>query len=309
MSTVVLPFSEGARAVAAASSRPESKVTVSKSPKGHAGPLLVAVITVAALCLGWQQRDAGYISSEHGAGYALGIIGGVMMALLLLYPLRKKQVALFRWGPVRYWFAMHMLFGIAGPVIILFHSNFRLGAVNSNVALFSMLLVAASGLVGRYFYTRIYYGLDGVRTTLGQLQERVTAEKGGFAKLFRAIPEAATAMTTLEAWLLRKRSWPVQLFTLPLAAIRCWYVRRRLTRLVHRKLVRHARRSEWSAERLARAQGVSARFIAGYVETMRRVAEIGIYERLFSWWHILHFPLFLMMLLAGVVHVVAVHMY
>ncbi len=59
---------------------------------------------------------------------------------------------------------------MVGPVLILFHANFSLGATNSNVALFSMLLVAGSGVVGRYIYTRLHARLEGHEDTLEQLK-------------------------------------------------------------------------------------------------------------------------------------------
>jgi hypothetical protein len=273
------------------------------------GAALFAVATMVMMYLGWQWRDAGYLTAERGLGYTLGIVGGVLMTLLLLYPLRKKQVKLFRWGPIRYWFRLHMLFGVLGPLTILFHSNFKLGAINSNVALISMLLVAGSGLIGRYIYTRIHYGLYGAHVTLSGLQERIAAAKGGFANLFRSVPEAAETLARLESWLLRERSGLVRSLTFPWVVLRCWYARRRIIRLMHRKLVRHGSKSDWSQEKTQRAQRVAARFVAGYIDNLRRVAEIGTYERMFAWWHILHLPLFLMMLLAGIVHVIAVHMY
>ena len=55
-------------------------------------------------------------------------------------------------------------------ILILFHANFSLGATNSNVALFSMLLVAGSGVVGRYIYTRLHARLEGHEDTLEQLK-------------------------------------------------------------------------------------------------------------------------------------------
>jgi len=47
----------------------------------------------------------------------------------------------------------------------------------------------------------------------------------------------------------------------------------------------------------------------GDFDAVRRVAELATYERLFSLWHLLHLPLFFMLLVAGVVHIVAVHVY
>ena len=46
-----------------------------------------------------------------------------------------------------------------------------------------------------------------------------------------------------------------------------------------------------------------------YLRTMRKVAELSSYEKLFSLWHILHLPLFFMLLVSGIVHVFAVHLY
>ena len=127
------------------------------------------LVIVLILFSGWQGRSQGYLTPEQGPGYALGIIGGLLMLLLLLYPLRKHM----RWtrllGPVRHWFRAHMLMGVIGPVCILYHCNFRLGSMNGNIALFSMLLVALSGLTGRYFYTRIHYGLYGQKADLALL--------------------------------------------------------------------------------------------------------------------------------------------
>ena len=41
----------------------------------------------------------------------------------------------------------------------------------------------------------------------------------------------------------------------------------------------------------------------------RRVAEFQGFERLFSLWHAVHLPLMFIMIVAGIVHVIAVHVY
>ena len=46
-----------------------------------------------------------------------------------------------------------------------------------------------------------------------------------------------------------------------------------------------------------------------HLGTVRKIAGFSFYERLFSLWHVLHLPLFIMLLVSGVVHVYAVHMY
>ena len=61
---------------------------------------------------GWRYADLNLIEAGYGLGYVLGIAGTTLMALLLLYPLRKRVKSFRRLGPVRYWFRTHMVFGI-----------------------------------------------------------------------------------------------------------------------------------------------------------------------------------------------------
>jgi hypothetical protein len=49
--------------------------------------------------------------------------------------------------------------------------------------------------------------------------------------------------------------------------------------------------------------------IRHYVRAVQQVAQFGAYERLFSWWHMLHVPFLYMLVLSAIAHVVAVHMY
>ena len=64
------------------------------------------------------------------------------MLLLLIYPLRKRfqHSSIFIFS-TKNWFKLHMVLGVFGPLLILYHSNFSLGSTNSNVALGSMLLM------------------------------------------------------------------------------------------------------------------------------------------------------------------------
>ena len=52
------------------------------------------------------------------------------------------------------WFNAHIFLGLYGPVLILYHCGYSLGAFNSNIALWSMITVAISGVIGRFLYNR-----------------------------------------------------------------------------------------------------------------------------------------------------------
>ena len=96
-----------------------------------------SLLVVALLYVGWNFPTERYITPKRGMGYALGIIGGSLMLVLLLYSLRKRYTWLRFLGPTPSWFRFHMVLGVLGPLCILYHSNFTTGATNSNVALFA----------------------------------------------------------------------------------------------------------------------------------------------------------------------------
>ena len=49
--------------------------------------------------------------------------------------------------------------------------------------------------------------------------------------------------------------------------------------------------------------------VLGRVRSLRSICSLGINEILFSYWHILHYPLFLLLVISGITHVVVVHFY
>lgn len=269
------------------------------------GFLAAALLIVA----GFKLPLSRWLSPEHGAGYILGIVGGSAMLLLLYYPLRKRFPSLAVTGSVKTWFQIHMVLGIAGPLCILYHSQFSLGAANSNAALFAMLIVSASGIVGRYFYARIHCGLYGHRTNLGELQLAAVELRDKIAGA-QFVPELLTELDAAEKRIIERKKTYLRVLLRPITVgVRTWYERLRLTRRATHELRATAARSRVVAERHEHFERAVRRYIARRLNATRQVVEFESYERLFSLWHVLHLPLFFMLLIAGVVHVVAVHVY
>jgi hypothetical protein len=298
--------------VAAPPSRPTPS-TAAESPAGTSSFITPARIgfAIAALLLlfGYRLPLDRWLSPERGLGYVLGIIGGSAMLLLLVYPARKRFLWLGSFGSVKRWFQIHMVLGVAGPLFILYHANFSLGATNSNAALFAMVIVSASGIVGRYFYARIHCGLYGHRTNLTELQASAQSlrEKVAGASF---VPDLLTALDVAERRLIERSKAPIRVLFRPLTVTaRMWLERRRLTRSAVAELRATAARSRVVAERHAHFERAVRKYIARRLQATRQVVEFEAYERLFSLWHVLHLPLFFILLIAGVVHVVAVHVY
>ncbi len=280
-------------------------------------PLLSRLPTVlsfgallTALVWGWETNLEDYVTAESGAGYALGIIGGVLMLLLLLYPLRKRIRWMRRLGPQRAWFRMHMLFGLLGPLAILYHCNFHLGSLNSNIALFCMLLVAGSGLVGRYFYAKIHYGLYGSVTTLKDLKQDREFSRDQLEDILAHAPALRQRLLDYEATALSKPRGILQGILRVLSiGLRTHWLHAQALSSIRRTLKQTARAEQWGRAEYRRRHREARRFLAAWLGAIRRVVELGLYERLFALWHVLHLPLFFMMIITAVFHVIAVHMF
>jgi hypothetical protein len=163
----------------------------------RAGLVTTLGFTLFALLLlymGWLNHTQAVWTAESGWGYWFGIVGGSLMLLLLLYPMRKRLNFMSKWLTVKFWFRLHMVFGVMGPVLIMMHSSYHIGSLNGQVALYSMLIVAVSVLFGRYFYTRIHYGLYGKKATFASLHTDSELLKKKLGRLFELQPKAYELM-------------------------------------------------------------------------------------------------------------------
>jgi hypothetical protein len=279
-------------------------------PLGGAA-LIGYAIAALAISIGWAiTRGRELVDPLDGVGYWLGVAGASLMATLLLYPLRKR----FRWmrvlGPTKHWFRLHMIFGVAGPVLILYHCNFSFGSVNDTVALTCTLLVACSGLVGRYLYMKIHVDLDGHRATLRELSDRARITATQRSEIRALVPDLLERITAYDELVLAPHEGALATLALPLElAIATRWRAFALRRFARGTLRNQARKSAVIAAQRRRLETATGRFIDDHLRHVRRVAELRSYERLFSLWHVFHLPFFYMLVVAALIHVLAVHMY
>lgn len=268
----------------------------------------MAVATV--LFVAWQARDEGHITAETGVGYWLGIAGATMMGLLFLYPLRKRVRFLHGIGRVAGWFRLHMIFGVIGPALIVLHSNFKLGSLNSMLALLTMLTVVASGIVGRFLYGRIHKGLYGSQLRLQDVVDDLAVIEERIGARFAQDDRLAGGLRALAAPLserpgtLRGAIWQ--------AAATSYRVRRDAPELRReaRMLSNRISRDSGLTRREIRARSKTVdRHLAVYVAAVRKASRLALFERLFALWHVFHLPLFILLALTTVIHIVAVHLY
>lgn len=270
------------------------------------GAVALRVVVVGILLGAWAVREQDLYTPASDLGYWLGVAGGSLMLVLLVYPLRKRFRALAVLGPLKHWFRFHLVAGIAGPLIVLFHSTFHVGSFNAAIALASMLLVVASGIVGRYIYRKIHNGLYGSRATAAELQRALAAEMAALQPLLAELPLVEREIAQFTAFAAREPAGRWQRARLFLAM---GWRRRQAVRRVNRALRQCERQSGALAAAIHDRLQDLGRTVASTLAAAQRAAQFSAYEKLFALWHVVHIPFLCMLVVTAIVHVVAVHAY
>jgi len=265
-------------------------------------------------------------------GQGLGIIGTLMIASgVLLYALRKRVPWLSRVGKLRDWLSFHIFLCLLGPFLVLLHTTFKFGGLVA-IAFWSMTLVVASGVVGRWVYVWIPKTINGRFLSREELRERmwellgeverdgvITAEQlaslrevtgvRGPAARARANGEIAASRPGYPSGAgstgsagspqrseRRRRSRS----RLGVAGALLMALRHRLGRRKARKRL-HASLAELGVPPSARPRLVSR--LEEQTRIQNHLQLLDPFQRAFRYWHAFHLPLAVVMVLVLVVHV------
>jgi len=274
-------------------------------PRAIAAAALLA-IAAGAIVVAWRQP----YTAGSDLGYGLGLAGGLLMLGLLTYPLRKHFKPLRRAGPMKPWFQAHMVLGVLGPVLVIFHTGFRFSSMNAIVAFACMVVVAGSGFIGRYAYRRIHHGLYGRRASLAELDGALESSERGLASLLRAAPAARERLERFRAAAFEPgvgtAGRVIRFLTL---GARARSLARRLDADIVEALREHGPKRDWDAREQARRARRGSLLVRNYLRAVQSSAQFTAFERIFSWWHVLHIPLVYLLVASACYHVLAVHMY
>ncbi len=265
-------------------------------------------VVIVITALAWFVATAKPYTAGDNIGYNLGLVGGIMMLLLLIYSLRKRAGFMKHAGPVRRYFAFHMFLGVAGPILVLFHSTFKIGSMNSRIALYSMLLVAGSGLVGRFVYRHIHQGLYGRQTTLAEAEQQLSESAESVQSVLSLAPGIEEKLEDFRSYSVQKlqgafaRSW--RFMTMRMRGLR---LARTARKEVWQALEQIGRKENWPQHEIAAQKKLASEKIFGYVEAVCSAARYQTWVRLFALWHVVHVPFLYLLIITGIVHVIAVN--
>ena len=230
----------------------------------------------------WDWKPGGRV------GHALGVGGSTLMVLMLGYSLRKRAGALRRLGPMSRWLDVHMLFGIVGPLLVVLHSSFKVQGLVA-LSFWSMIIVAASGVFGRYLYLQIPRTRAGEEMNLAALERVDAALSERLRREFRLSDDTIAQLERLAS------GAPVK-----------GGLSRTLLRILTDDLTRGRRLRAFAAA--CRGVPVSVRreferVLRAKAEARRRILLWSRLHDLFHYWHVAHKPFAVVMYVFMLLHV------
>jgi hypothetical protein len=206
------------------------------------------------------------------------------------YTARKRLRFLAKAGALSYWLQVHIFLCTLGPFLVLLHTTFKFGGVVS-IAFWSMAIVVASGIFGRYVYVRIPKTINGRFLTMDAVADKVRDLTRDIAVGTGLKLEEIETFLDTGAAIPR----PAGLAGALALAVREDFQQRKDVRGLRRFL--HAR-------------GVPVDLrgpVLTLVDEQRRLRRQALllhpFQRLFRYWHVIHLPLAIVMFVILAVHV------
>ncbi len=229
-------------------------------------------------------RPAGLV------GLATGFLGTGLMMVLLVYSVRKWLPFTGFMGAPPWWMRFHMVCGLLGPYFIIVHDGFRLPTGIVAMGFWLMLLVAVSGMFGRYLFGYIPTTAAGHRASLA---EQAMAMKELTARLVSETQDATDRDSVQAAVRLARGTFPEprNLGELALLDVET----RRRGEVVKALL--------WRAGLPAAIRQRAIVTLTKQLKTQRSIAGLTIAQRYSKYWQLFHQPLAFAMYAIIAVHI------
>jgi hypothetical protein len=237
-------------------------------------------------------KPSGYV------GQSAGLLTFALFLFLYLYPLRKRIRRLDFLGKLNRWLDVHIVAGLVVPAMGAVHAAWRFQGI-IGWGYFSMVMVAASGVVGKYLYVHIPRSRTGLALSLEEIDSRR-----------RQLLEQIVAMTGLEEREVEdalriqvQGSASSGIVASLMALVLSDFTRRRIVWRLKRKL----RERNVAGRTLdAKALRQIARLARREVAMTQQLRLLGATQRLFRYWHVFHRPFSITAFVAVTIHVVLV---
>ena len=221
-------------------------------------------------------------------GQGLGVIGTLMMLVgVVSYMIRKRWTFMHRFGKLRSWLTFHIFLCTLGPFLVLLHTTFKFGNIAS-ISFWSMAIVVGSGVFGRYVYVRIPKTVNGqflTKQVIRQSQDNLIQRLSKLTSLPGAFLESLTQTTKPSGRIV------IAVFQSFIFELKKRGIKKRFDRsLAEQGVASNIRKT-------------AVPLLMDNAQLQLRAQVMQPFIRAFGYWHVLHIPLALVMLVALVIHV------
>ena len=265
---------------------------------------LVAIVFIAFITLSFRGISYYRISLEerfyhpdHNLLKPSGILGhgiGITGSLLIIigvgsYMVRKRYRFLQRMGILKHWLEFHIFLCTLGPILILFHTAYKFGGLVA-ISFWSMIAVFLSGVIGRFIYLQIPRSIEGRELSLNEVREM----KNDVAGILRNSYNLDEQSYNIIADSIKKK---VELFH------KNAFVRLTRKYFDDRKSV-HLVKTLLKKNKLPKAEFKKIlNLVNNDISLNRTIERLDTMQNLFKYWHVVHSPFALVMLIIMIIHV------
>lgn len=214
-------------------------------------------------------------------GQGLGILGTFLIAFgVAIYIARKRYGFLAKLIRLKYLLEFHIFLCTLGPILIVFHTTFKIGGIIS-VAFWSMLAVVLSGVIGRFIYIQIPRSIEGRELSIQEVQAKRNADE----EALRNNQSLSEDIVNLILSNNQEQKWGLKTYFINRSKIGVLRKSMRLTSLslTEREAIVNLAKEEMSlASKIGRLQQM---------------------QKLFKYWHVVHMPFAIIMLVIVLIHI------
>lgn len=231
-----------------------------------------------------QLRPSGII------GHGLGIVGTLLIIIgVSSYMARKRYRFLLRMGILKHWLEFHIFLCTLGPILVLFHTSYKFGGLVA-VSFWSMVAVFLSGIIGRFIYLQIPHTIEGRELSLNEVREMQTDVAVVLRNSYKLDDDTYNLL--LDSL---KKKVGIYRNNAILRYLSNYFRARKTIRTVSSLL----RGSELPRSERKMIIGL----IRDDVKLNQKIERLGTMQNMFKYWHVIHSPFALVMLIIMLIHV------
>lgn len=238
----------------------------------------------------FYHPDHNLFKSSGLYGHGLGILGTLMIVLgVFSYMARKRYRFLARFGRLKYWLEFHIFLCVMGPILVLFHTSFKFGGIVS-ISFWSMVIVVASGVIGRFIYIQIPRTIEGRELSLNEVRDMKSDLDTSLRQQYKLDDKSYQSILYYAHLTTQYRSRNIIGHAIH-KHLEDWKRIRQVKRIL--------RKSNLSARKRKEVVGI----IREEISLNNKIERLQTMQRMFKYWHIAHLPFALIMLVIMVIHV------